>query len=170
MTRRPSSSAPPVRTDDEIISRARQIVAGEGYFFEIGLGAVSELLSRLCPGTVDVGLTDFDAWREGKGRDRKTVLSEMREHMDFAISKAISHRGLSASDSIDYYDSWVWLLGDEDYGAIDWKKYRNYGCPILFQICKKYGFPPIRKRAFQRMARGLCCVPDCDAVCGGKKG
>lgn len=74
--------------------------------------------------------------------DRETVLNQMREYMDFAWRKVEDHRGLSASRSVEKFEAWLWLLGDEPVIAdFDAAPYENYGAPKLHVVCKAYGLP-----------------------------
>ena len=58
------------------------------------------------------------------------------DYLAFAFGKALDHRGISASRSVDKLDAWLWLLGlDVDrYRAAP---YENYGVPNV--IARIYG-------------------------------
>jgi len=102
-------------------------------------------------------------------RDREGVLKTMREYMDFAWGKALDHRGISASRSVSHLHAWVWLLGDEDYAAIPWAHYAQYGAPVLKAVTERFGFAmPDSDRAdkARRMAQGQPCTDDCEEGCG----
>lgn len=77
--------------------------------------------------------------------DDDTVIAEMRKYMEFAWEKALGERGISASRSIQHFQSWLWLLGDEytDLYTFAMKEdnYPQYGKPILFKICERFAFP-----------------------------
>jgi hypothetical protein len=95
---------------------------------------------------------------------REDVLNKMREYMPFALQKAMGHRGISASRSVQHFRVLVWLL--DEYGDIDWDAYENYGMPILKQIAERYAFPFPDSEAAMRMANGETCSVGCDAGCG----
>lgn len=92
------------------------------------------------------------------------VLAEMREYMAFAWEKALNHRGISASRSVEKMRAWLFMLGDDELAGME--RYENYGAPILLAICKKYGFLVPNELAAERMARGLPCTDGCDEGCG----
>ena len=104
-----------------------------------------------------------EKWKPEK---QQNVIREMKKYMEFALGKALDHRGLSASRSIEHYKVWVWLLGDGDYEKIAWDDYRNYGMPILRQICEKYNFTfPTNDKMAMRMSEGELCTEDCEEGC-----
>lgn len=77
-----------------------------------------------------------DKWAE---RDApKPVREQMVEYMPFAWEKANNCRGLSAGRSINHYQNWLWLLG-EDKLADSIGDYEFYGKPQLVQICEFLG-------------------------------
>lgn len=92
-------------------------------------------------------------------RDPVIVLSEMSDYMEFAWDKALNHRGISAGRSVAHYVCWLFLIGDEELlaYALNDDNYKNYGAPILWAICKKYGFPTPIPTAAERMAQGKQC-------------
>jgi hypothetical protein len=92
------------------------------------------------------------------------VIGVIRDYMNFALMKAEDHRSLSATRSIEHFKAWVWLLGDED--KIDWDNYRNYGVPILKQICQLYKITfPVDNSCLLNMSLGKKCRKDCDEGC-----
>lgn len=76
--------------------------------------------------------------------DRESVLAEMKDYMEFAWEKALGHRGISASRSVDKMKAWVFVLGDDFPIA----PYPQYGAPILRALCEKY-ITLIERRYFQ---------------------
>lgn len=97
-----------------------------------------------------------------------TVLTEMEKYMKFAIGKAENHRGISANRSIEKMESWIWLLGDDDFlDVLKGTGYAQYGVPQLLAICEEYDFPyPIEQTWFQNMSVGQPCHFHCDEGCG----
>lgn len=73
-----------------------------------------------------------------KTPDEETIKSEMREYMEFAWGKANGFRSLSAMRSIQYYQAWLWLLGEHAF-AKDLDGYRYYGKYELVRICDYLG-------------------------------
>lgn len=109
---------------------------------------------------------DYDGkdWPKPLPLTREIVVEKMREYMSFAWDKAENHRGISASRSVDKMHAWTWLIGEDN--QINWDNYQNYGCPILKQICEKYGFNIPKSEALVRMSQGLVCGTDYDCGCG----
>jgi len=152
-----------MRTDEEILRRLGEI-KGDDFF-----GAQSsELVSRLPFAIARPFLIDeaTEAGWKTYGRDRDAIVGEMRGYMEFAVEKATGHRGLSASRSIEHFRSWVWLLSDEDFSAIDWEDYANYGAPILKAVANRFGIDLPDDPRLMRMAEGKICSPDCEGGCG----
>jgi len=156
-----------MRTNQEIINRIKAIQPDDLFGFQI------DDLLRFLPFEdakqflSDEGVKEFanGKWNQ-EPLTREGVIKIMKEYMDFALGKASDHRGLSAGRSVEHYKAWVWLLGDEDYGAINWENYPNYGAPILRQICEKYGIPFPESSTLDRMSKGLSCYEGCDEGCG----
>ncbi|AYF29273.1 hypothetical protein CSH63_17735 [Micromonospora tulbaghiae] len=95
-----------------------------------------------------------------------------REYLTFAIGKAVDHRGISASRSVDKLREYAWLLGRDDVvQAMENAEYEQYGVPKLRAFAAGLGWPwPAegdgwRERALARMAEGLPCDPDCADGC-----
>lgn len=154
-----------MRTDDEIVARVKSLKEGDFLGFQTG-----DLIMRLPFHVVAAeGLIKPEVRAESwtvSSRSSADVLNEMRDYIAFAWDKAMNHRGISAERSIGHYEAWVWLLGDPEFQAVDWKKYRNYGAPVLREICVYFNlpFPEDRERA-ERMADGKLCRPACDDGC-----
>lgn len=100
--------------------------------------------------------------------DRNTILEDMATYMhEFGWPKALGHRGLSASRTIQKMEAWLWLLGDEDtLDEVTKAPYENYGCPKLAIICNKYGLPIPDDQAAKNMMSGLHCGADYVCGCG----
>ncbi len=123
-----------MRTDQEIIERINSVKEGDW------LGTQqSDLIACLSFGAARPYLKDGvteDEWKP-LARDRDSVITRMLDYMPFAWDKANNERGLSAGRSMDHYQSWVWLAGD-DLG--DLTRYQYYGKENLCRICEKYGW------------------------------
>jgi hypothetical protein len=87
------------------------------------------------------------------------IVSTMRDYMVFAWGKVQDHRAISAGRSVQKMRAWLWLL-DRD-SEIDWNRYRNYGAPILQQICNLFDFPVPDDSAIVQMSNGERCKEDC---------
>ena len=123
-----------MRTDQEIIERINSVKEGDW------LGTQqSDLIACLSFGAARPYLKDGvteDEWKP-LARDRDSVITRMLDYMPFAWDKANNERGLSAGRSMDHYQSWVWLAGD-DLG--DLTRCQYYGKENLCRICEKYGW------------------------------
>lgn len=153
-----------MRTYREIRDRVAKIKAnGEDFFGD----QMADLLIRLPREEMPAGLS-FSPGEDYKlmSLDRNDVLAEMKDYMAFALTKAEDHRGLSASRSVSHYRAWIWLLGDEDFQAIDWDQYGPYGAPILKQICDRFAFEHPFEGVLGRMSQGLPCSNDCGGCSG----
>jgi len=62
--------------------------------------------------------------------------------------------------------AWVWLLGPEEFAAVDWEDYENYGAPILKKVAELVGFEWPEGDGIDRMASGLPCQDYCQDGCG----
>lgn len=154
-----------MKTTDEIVDRIKASDDPFGFDREVLIGYLPFKVAN------DAGFLRDDA--EDWGDDwteptRENVLRDMGKYMEFAWSKALGHRGLSAGKSVVRMRAWCWLLGDED--EIDWDDYAQYGVPILKALCERYGFPvpdgEWEGKAIHRMAAGLPCEPGCEDGCG----
>lgn len=96
----------------------------------------------------------------------ESVVADMKSYMEFAIGKALDHRGISANRSVQKMEAWTHII--RLYDEIDWDNYANYGAPILRQICDKMGWQEMYqdKADFIRMSEGKKCTPDCNEGCG----
>lgn len=149
------------RTDEEIVARIKEVEEkGDDIFGFIRMDLISYLPFNIAKPFLEEDTKEEDLKLHEPTREH--LLDEMRKYMDFAVKKAINHRGLSASRSINHYEAWAWLMGDE----FDWENYTNYGCPILKAICEKYGFPVPTDEGFLRMAEGKKCGADYQCGCG----
>ncbi len=158
-----------MRTDEEILARIKALKDDDLLGFETG-----DLLSRLSFEVAQAaGILRPDAkpWTV-ESRRSADLIAEMKSYLAFAWDKALNHRGISAGRSVNHYQSWMWLLGDDEYASIDWERYRNYGAPILRQVTEflemEIQVPAYHeKQEAIRMSEGLTCVPGCDSGCAG---
>lgn len=95
-----------------------------------------------------------------------------RDYLTFAVEKAIGHRGLSASRSVDKLREYAWLLGRDDVvAAMEVAEYPQYGAPKLRAFAEGMGWAwpgdvdAQDATALERMTQGLPCQDDCRNGC-----
>jgi hypothetical protein len=73
-------------------------------------------------------------------RDEAGLRAAIREYLPFAFDKCDNERGLSAIRSIQHFEAWVWLLGDEEAIAFlaNSDNYEPYGRPMLQYLDNRY--------------------------------
>lgn len=123
-----------VRTDEEILDRAKEIYDRDFMGFETS-DLIVRLPFKLAKKFLKPEATEGD-WNQ-EPRERDALLKEMADYMPFAWKKANGERGLSAGRSMSHYNAWVWLAGD-DLG--DLTDYEYYGKDNLVRICNHYGW------------------------------
>lgn len=149
-----------LRTPDQIISRIEEVTESDF------LGKRREVLifsldyDDALPYLKD-GISPED-WTGGRDKAWK----DAREYLDFAISKAVGHRGLSASRSVDAYREWMWLMS-EDTSRFEEQDYQNYGLPMIRFAAHALGLPwdSLTHPVAERMADGLPCEDGCEDGC-----
>ena len=98
------------------------------------------------------------------------VIKLIVEYLPFAFEKAINHRGLSTSRSIQHLVNWAWLACRNDlreFAEAD-EHYKMYGVPILKLFAQEFGVlmpPDIRD-----WQDGKSCQPDCQEGCSDAPG
>ncbi len=159
------------RTQEEIVDRIHE-VKGVDFFAAIS----NELLTGLDFEHAKEFLKDdatAEQWAQAGypyGSDK--LRSEARAYLEFAVGKAVNHRGLSAARSVDHYRGWVWLLAPERYDELEATDYAQYGAPQLKIAATILGFPEEWDRLVATspevalMAEGSPCEPGCDSGCG----
>jgi hypothetical protein len=154
-----------MRTNEEILARIEELKPHDFFGFQTQdlVGALDYEQAK--PFLKD-GVTAAEWDRDKMPRDREAVLAFIRDYLPFAVEKATNHRGLSANRSIYHLRAWVWLLGDEDYRAIDWEKFRNYGAPVILQVAKRFEVMIPIGPDLIAMAEGRPCKPGCQSGCG----
>lgn len=167
------------RTQDEIVARINSI--GDD-LFGFRKAVLYEHLDadRLTPYLkADAKLDDW----EPSPATREAVLVELVSYLGFAWGKALDHRGLSASRSIEKLGELLWLMGpaaDDVTADYDRADYPQYGAPKLAIISGflEQALPgddgsPTRAMA-ENMAAGRQCrhgleglhMGECDEGCG----
>lgn len=155
-----------MRTFDEVVAHYREVQEQDPltrmFASEVLLSYLpAEHLKGLVSGEAD--LTDWEPYP----LTREQVLEEMRSYMEFAWSKVINHRGISANRSVIKMGVWLWLLGDDELCEFvkDRRNFPQYGAPILARICEKYRFSLPDADGVWNMAIGRPCRPNCDMGC-----
>ena len=127
-----------LKTQDEIVDKIIYMQQPSGDFFGVKTGDLLAYLDYEHAKEFLKPEATQEEWEEDYHKlTKKLVLQAMEEYLPFAFGKANGKRGISASRSLDHYEVWTWLLGDEE---IDFDNYEFYGKDILVDIAKKYGF------------------------------
>lgn len=129
-----------VRTIDEVYERLQKGMKSDkiGLYFEFR----GKILASYLPKEMleKIGIEPTEDFKPLE-LNEETIINEMKEYFPFAVDKAICERGISASRSVEHYEEWIWLLGDDKFlEEIRETEYAWYGKPILLKIAKKYGF------------------------------
>ena len=152
-----------MRTQQEIVDRMKAESSIFAFGSEVLAGYLElEHLRPFCKRDADL------ADHKPSPLTSEHVLAEMRGYMEFAWGKALGHRSISASRSVEKFAAWLWLLGDDEmfsFAEAD-STYAQYGVPVLKAISVKYGFPFPDGPAVARMAQGLPCTAGCVEGCG----
>ena len=126
-----------MRTDEEILKKVQNLKERYKEFILLGATEIADLVIRLPFEKAKPFLhktPKSEDWKVAP-RDRESLLKEMYDYMPFAWDKANDCKGLSASRSMEHYQAWVWLAGD-DLG--DFSEYDYYGKDHLSRICDYY--------------------------------
>ena len=128
-----------MRTDDQILAKVQSLKERNKEFMLFGATELWDVIIRLPFEKAKPFLHETQKIEDWKiaPRDRESILKEMYDYMPFAWDKANDYRGLSASRSMEHYQAWVWLAGD-DLG--DLSNYEYYGKDHLARICEYYGW------------------------------
>lgn len=70
---------------------------------------------------------------------KRNVLTQLKNDLDFAFTKALNNRGISASFMFNVIMMWNWVLEE---GLENWDEddYAQYGLPLFKATAIKYGF------------------------------
>jgi len=147
----------------EILARVRRIREGGEDFFGFRQEVLLEYLDR-------------DHFRDVAGPDADlSDLSfappslpplEAAGYLEFAFWKALGHRGISASRSVQKLEEYAWLAGRGDVTTVmENAPYAQYGVPKLVVYAEAFGLPVPADEALARMGRGEPCEPGCRAGC-----
>ncbi len=150
-------------TAHDIVSRCR---ASDSFFGFTQQVLLSYLDFHLAAEFLKPDTTAKD-WGDPLPLNRDTVVASLRHYTEFAWDKALGHRGISASRSVEKIREWLFILGDSEAVAYteDDSHYPQYGVPILLFVSRRYGFSVPEDVAVARMAKGLPCEPGCNEGC-----
>jgi hypothetical protein len=129
-----------------------------------GFFCLSDLVLRLdyedAKSFLKMGVTAED-WEKQEEPIEEVIVN----YLPFALGKARDHRGISAGRSVEHFENWLWLLGDDallsNFLGTD---YAMYGCPQLRVVIEKFDpdNPVLNEQWFINMSSGLPCEPDCE--------
>lgn len=87
-------------------------------------------------------------------------------YFNFALDKALSHRGNSAVRSVGKLREIAWLMKREDaIAAMDAAEYKQYGMPKLQAFAKALDSTWVETETIRRMANGEPCKDNCQEGC-----
>ena len=94
----------------------------------------------------------------------ETLITYMNE---YGFDKALNHRGISASRTIDKVKAWAYALGNDELVTFlnDYDNYPQYGAPMLAKVAETFSIPQPDSREWERMKQGLPCEPGCQEGC-----
>lgn len=156
------------RTQEEIIERIERVRSTDLFGAEVGNFLSALDYEHAKPFLVD-GL-DEETFNAAVADT--SPLKMAREYLEFAVEKAVGHRGLSAVRSLDNYRAWVWLLAPDRFDEFEALPYRSYGAPALAAAATMLGFEGEWERLVKEnprivpMSEGKPCAPDCQEGCG----
>lgn len=160
-----------MKTTEEILERVTRIASGDEPDF---FGVKSEILLVSLPyeqvkAYLKDGITRAD-WA-GHVKNEEAQLKDATEYIEFALGKAMNHRGLSANRSVERFATWAWLLGTpEQADAVARAGYGQYGVPVLREFAERFDLLPtyeaLMNPYLRRMEEGLTCMDGCEEGCG----
>lgn len=151
------------RTQADILERFKEAAEDDMFGFRREVLASAMDAETLRAAMPDVDLPDVG--RPTMPPDE--VEPEARAYLEFAAGKIVSHRGISASRSVDKLRELAWLLGRDDViAAMDEADYPMYGAPKVKAFADGMGFEWPDDADLARMAEGLPCADDCQDGCG----
>lgn len=115
--------------------------------------------------------TARDLVKEGVGPDdwqAPDVAKTAREYLKFAVGKAMNHRGISASRSIEKLEEWLWVLDEHALlQRFEAAEYPQYGAPKLAVLIEAWNIQhdDSTDQGWIRMMQGLPCSEDCMEGC-----
>jgi hypothetical protein len=170
-----ATGTPLTRTPEEILARLAAI--GDSSLFGFGVEVLLQALTFEQARPVLKPDATGAEWGEVLD-SREKVQDAAVDYLEFAIGKALNHRGLSASRSIDKLTEYLWLLGlDDVLERFEAAGYAQYGMPKLRVMAEQFGMWPYPQLQYsdstaaalaaraERMAAGQRCTPECQSGC-----
>lgn len=160
-----------MKTSEEIRARVKAIVAqDEPDFFGVKQGILVFALPFESAKEFLVDTVTRNDWVAAY-RNEPACRKEAEGYIEFALSKALSHRGLSASRSVERFNTWAWLLGTpEQADAVARAGYGQYGVPVIREFAERFDLLPTYEAAMnpylRRMETGMACIDGCEEGCG----
>lgn len=158
-----------IRSQDEIAARIAQVKDSDWLGTE-----VTDLMVQLPFDRARQWLSDDAAQTEFEeaAATERDVQKAAIDYLDFAIGKAVNHRGISAGRSVSHFRAWLWLiLPDEQFDLFENIEYPQYGAPKIRAAARLLGAESVWDAAvlvdpeLARMAEGDPCTPDCYEGC-----
>lgn len=153
-----------MRDAKEILRRIEDVKVADMFGFEQE-PLVDALPFASATAFLKEGVTEAQ-WLEGATLTDEAVRKAAVDYLDFAWSKALDHRGLSASRSVSKMRSYLWLLG-LNVARFDGAAYAQYGAPQLRVATEELAQPIPNDPALVRMMDGESCGADYECGCGG---
>lgn len=123
-----------IRTQEQIVERVR--TNRERDFLGMAVGDLVEWLdSEHAKEFLKPEATE-ESWASSD--KPKPVREQMADYMPFAWEKANNCRGISAGRSMNHYNNWLWLIGEDKF-ADSLLDYEYYGKDNLVRICEFLG-------------------------------
>lgn len=158
------------RTQDEILARFREVASTDliGFRREVLVDSMDlDTLKKVMPDFAPEGdASEYPAIKP------ESLDARARGYLEFAIEKAICHRGISASRSVDKLTEFAWLMGRDDVvESMSKADYAQYGVPIVkaFAEGMEYEWEASYEgdqARLDNMAQGKPCVKGCSEGCG----
>ncbi|MBM0275136.1 hypothetical protein [Micromonospora tarensis] len=150
------------RTQEQILARFRAVADSDWLGFRREVLADSMTLDTLRQAVPGIDTTGRDDYVKPEVLEQRA-----RDYLTFAIGKALDHRGISASRSVDKLSEYAWLLGRDDVvAAMDAAEYEQYGVPKLRAFAEGMAWRWPGDIPLARMAQGLPCQSACADGCG----
>lgn len=105
-----------------------------------------------------------DKWPDESSEDVQK--EKAYKYLDFAFGKALDHRGISASRSVEKLAEWAWIF-DQDIVSQEMNNapHAMYGVPALFIFAKTFNQLIPDDSELLRMSKGSPCKDDCCEGC-----
>lgn len=161
-----------MRTTAEIITRIEAVQRGGDFFGTQTNDLLAALDFEHAKSYLREGVT-AEQWAEAMVATEGGIRDAAAGYLEFAVGKALNHRGISASRSVDHFRAWVFLLGtDEQLAQLESTEYEQYGVPQLAVAAEILEIPMTwdallaASPELANMAKGEPCEPGCDSGCG----